>query len=140
MRRSDLRCTTIRPSWVQWEGNYERNLGGALTSTEPPGPSPSGWAYIDAYDLADAIRLALETDRDTHETSLIAAADNALGLPLAEMLGNDGPPLGELERPDASATSIARARAGLGYAPRRSWRDYLEPETGTLLPGPAKRL
>ncbi len=25
--RSDIRCISIRPSWVQHEGNYERNLG-----------------------------------------------------------------------------------------------------------------
>jgi nucleoside-diphosphate-sugar epimerase len=30
MRRSDIRCLTIRPTWVQWEGNYERNLGPVL--------------------------------------------------------------------------------------------------------------
>src|SRR5688500_2693255 len=27
MRRSDLRALTLRPSWVQWEGNYAHNLG-----------------------------------------------------------------------------------------------------------------
>src|SRR5215210_7422662 len=27
MRRSDLTGISIRPTWVNWEGNYERNLG-----------------------------------------------------------------------------------------------------------------
>ncbi len=27
VERSDIRCTSIRPSWVQDEGSYERNLG-----------------------------------------------------------------------------------------------------------------
>ena len=27
VQRSDIRCISIRPSWVQYEGNYERNLG-----------------------------------------------------------------------------------------------------------------
>src|ERR671916_2188103 len=27
IQRSDIRCISIRPSWVQHEGNYERNLG-----------------------------------------------------------------------------------------------------------------
>jgi hypothetical protein len=27
LRRSDIRCVSIRPSWVQHESNYERNLG-----------------------------------------------------------------------------------------------------------------
>ena len=34
MRRSDIRCLTIRPSWVQWEGNYAHNLGAALRDPE----------------------------------------------------------------------------------------------------------
>jgi UDP-glucose 4-epimerase len=25
--RSDIRCISVRPSWVQWEGNVEGNLG-----------------------------------------------------------------------------------------------------------------
>jgi nucleoside-diphosphate-sugar epimerase len=143
MRRSDLRCTTIRPSWVQWEGNYERNVGQGLRDGVN-GPSPSGWAYIDAYDLADAIRLAVESDLDTHDVFLIAAADNALGRPLAELVaegfGDDAPPIGDLDRPDASGSSIAHAREKLGWTPRRSWRDYLDPTTGRLLPEPAERL
>ena len=27
VRRSDVRCISVRPSWVQWEGNIEHNLG-----------------------------------------------------------------------------------------------------------------
>src|SRR3954447_1143657 len=34
MRRSDIRCLTIRPSWVQWEGNYAHNLGPSLRDPE----------------------------------------------------------------------------------------------------------
>ena len=33
-RRSDIRCISIRPSWVQWEGNYERNLGPQLRDAD----------------------------------------------------------------------------------------------------------
>ena len=29
--RSDLRAISIRPTWVQWEGNYERSLAPWLT-------------------------------------------------------------------------------------------------------------
>ncbi len=49
-------------------------------------------------------------------------------------------PRSMLERPDASGTSIAKARRLLGYAPSRSWRDYLDPDTGALLPEAADRL
>jgi nucleoside-diphosphate-sugar epimerase len=145
VRRSDLRCTTIRPSWVQWEGNYERNL--APTLRDPDGaassPSPSGWAYIDAYDLADALRLAVETDRPEHEVFLIASPDNVVGRPLRELVATahgDAVPVGELEREDASGSSSAKARRVLGWNPTRSWRDYLDPGTGRLLPEAAARL
>jgi UDP-glucose 4-epimerase len=43
------------------------------------------------------------------------------------------------DREDASGTSIAKARALLGYDPQRSWRDYLT-EDGTLRPEAAERL
>jgi UDP-glucose 4-epimerase len=46
VRRSDTRCISIRPSWVQWEGNYERNLEPFLR--DPDEPSASFWSYIDA--------------------------------------------------------------------------------------------
>ena len=55
-RRSDVTGVSIRPSWVQWEGNYARNLSPALRDPEGS-PSASLWAYIDVYDLADALRL-----------------------------------------------------------------------------------
>jgi nucleoside-diphosphate-sugar epimerase len=141
VRRSDVRCLSLRPSWVQWEGNYARSLGPQLR--EPPAPHPSGWAYIDAYDLADVLRLAAESDLPGHEVFFIASPDNALGRPLEELVRTaygDGMQVGELERPDASGTSIAKARRLLGYAPSRSWRDYVDPDTGALLPEAADRL
>src|SRR5919112_302533 len=41
IRRSDITCLTIRPSWVQWEGNYESNLGPWMLD---PGRSEGFWA------------------------------------------------------------------------------------------------
>jgi UDP-glucose 4-epimerase len=131
-RRSDIRCISIRPSWVQWEGNYERNLGPFLR--DPDEPSASFWSYIDAYDLADALRLAAESDLPGHEVFYIASPDNCANRPLAEMVRRhhgDAVELRELDRDDASGTSSAKAMERLGYAPTRSWRDYLT-EDGTL--------
>jgi UDP-glucose 4-epimerase len=147
IRRSDVRCTSIRPSWVQWEGNYERNLGPGLRETKAgtpvAGEHPSGWSYIDAYDLADVLRLAAESDAPGHDVYLIASPDNSTGRPLEELIREGfGPdvPVDELDRPDAAGSSSAKARRELGWNPTRSWRDYLDPDTGTLLPEPAERL
>jgi UDP-glucose 4-epimerase len=132
VRRSDIRAISIRPSWVQWEGNYEQNVGPALR--DPDEPSASFWSYIDAYDLADALRLAAESDLPGHEVMYIASPDNAANRPLAEMIRRhhgDAVDIRPTDRDDASGTSIAKARRLLGYSPTRSWRDYLT-EDGTL--------
>src|SRR3954451_16546312 len=75
MRRSDTRCLTLRPSWVQWEGNYAADLAPALRDPEGT-PSASFWSYIDAYDLADALRLGAEAELDTHQGVFIAPPRN----------------------------------------------------------------
>ncbi len=131
VRRSAIRCVSLRPSWVQHEGNYEHNIGPQVR--DPSLPSANGWCYIDVYDLAEAIRLAVESDLPGHEVFYIASPDNATGRPLAELVAaayGDGVPLREdrLARPDASGISCAKAGRLLGYAPTRSWRDYLDDE------------
>ena len=127
VRRSDLRAISIRPTWVQWEGNYEQNLGPALRDGAAA-PSANLWSYIDAYDLADALRLAAESDLPGHEVFYIASPDNSVGRPLAELVRRhfgDAIELRALDREDASGISCARAAQMLGYAPSRSWHDYL---------------
>jgi nucleoside-diphosphate-sugar epimerase len=137
VRRSDIRCLSIRPTWVQWEGNYARNLGPAIRDPASA-ESASGFSYIDVYDLADALELAATSDLPGHEVVYISSPDNFAGRPLRELVGDDVE-LRELEREDAGGTSIAKARRVLGYAPRRAWRDYLD-ERGELRPEAAERL
>jgi UDP-glucose 4-epimerase len=138
VRRSDVRCISIRPSWVQWEGNIERNLG-PIVRGDDDGPSAGFWSYTDAYDLADALRLAAESSLPGHEVLYIAQEDNSTGRPLAELVRRhhgDAIALRDLPRPDASGISCARARELLGWRAQRSWRDYLDAE-GRLLRPPA---
>ena len=138
VRRSDLRCISIRPCWVQHEGNYERNLGPQVRDASVL--SPNFWSYIDVYDLADAIVLAVASSLPGHEVFYIASPDNVGGRPFAEMVrryyGEDLE-IRPLARPDASGISCAKAVRLLGYAPKRSWRDYLD-EKGRLKPGIGK--
>jgi UDP-glucose 4-epimerase len=141
VRRSDVTGISIRPSWVQWEGNYAGNLGPALRDPENA-ESASLWAYIDAYDLADAFVLAVEADTPGHEVIYIASPDNHANRPLAELVRHhhgDEIELRETDRDDASGISIAKARSLIGYDPSRSWRDYLT-DDGELRPEAAERL
>ncbi|MFD1540653.1 NAD-dependent epimerase/dehydratase family protein [Nonomuraea guangzhouensis] len=133
VRRSDIRCISLRPSWVQHEGNYERNLGPLIRDDAQPGPGM--WTYIDVYDLADAIVLATESDLPGHEVFYIASPDNAGGRDFAKAMREhygDTIPLRPLARPDASGISCAKAVRLLGWAPKRSWRDYLDEEGRAL--------
>ena len=136
VRRSDIRCISIRPSWVQHEGNYERNLGPQVRDASVL--SPNLWSYIDVYDLADAMVLAVESDLPGHEVFYIASPDNVGGRPFEEIVreyyGDEIEIKKPLPREDASGISIAKAERMLGYSPTRSWRDYLN-EEGRLRPG-----
>ncbi len=136
LRRSDIRCISIRPSWVQHEGNYERNLGPMIRDHSET--SPGFWSYIDVYDLADAIVLATESGLPGHEVFYIASPDNVGGRPfeqaVREHYGDKVEIKTPLSREDAGGISIEKARRMLGYDPKRSWGDYLD-EGGRLKPG-----
>jgi len=136
LRRSDIRCISIRPSWVQHEGNYERKLGPMVR--DPSELSPGIWSYIDVYDLADAIVLATASDLPGHEVFYIASPDNVGGRPFEEAVSEHYGDRMEIKTPlpreDTSGISIEKARRLLGYDPKRSWRDYLD-EQGRLKPG-----
>src|SRR3954469_4717752 len=127
--RSDVQAVSIRPSWVQWEGNYERSLGPWLRDPFAIEPSVSFWSYVDVYDLAHALRLACECQlHDWHEAVYVVSADNGAGRPLRELIAHhfgEDVELRSLPREDAGGISYAKAHDLLGYEPSRSWRDYL---------------
>jgi nucleoside-diphosphate-sugar epimerase len=140
--RSDLRALTIRPTWVQWEGNYERSLRAWLTDPLGGAPSASFWSYVDAYDLAHALRLAAESASEGHEAMYVAATDNGAGRPLRELISHHfgaAVEIGELPRDDAGGISTAKAERLLGWRATRSWRDYLSVD-GVLLDEARERL
>ena len=136
IRRSDIRCISIRPCWVQHEGNYERNLGPQVRDASVL--SPNFWSYIDVYDLADAITLAAESDLDGHEVFYIASPDNVGNRDFAEIVkeyyGDKVEIKDPLPRKDTSGIDTTKAQEILGYSPKRTWGDYLD-ENGKLKSG-----
>src|SRR5439155_13040404 len=136
VRRADLRCISIRPTWVQDAGSYARNLGPLLRDRSRA--SVTGWAYIDADDLAEAIRLAAESPLPGHEVFYIAAEDTIGGRDLhaawREAYPDAKTELRAVDRPDASGIDTGKARRLLGWRPTRSWRDHLTPDAAPLAP------
>ncbi|MBC7517821.1 MAG: NAD(P)-dependent oxidoreductase [Microbacteriaceae bacterium] len=133
VQRSDIRCISLRPSWVQNVDNYERNLGPQVRDAAVL--SPNLWSYIDVDDLADAIVLAAESELPGHEVFYIASPDNVGGRNFAEILPRyygDQIELRPTDRIDASGISSAKAQRMLGWQPKRSWRDYLDADGRTL--------
>lgn len=141
VQRSDIACVSVRPTWVQWEGNIERNLG-PIVRARGTDRSASFWSYVDVYDLAELLLLAATADVTGHHVLYAAAADNAAGLDLHELVRRnfgDEVELRPVARPDASGISCARAREVLGWTPSRSWRQSLD-EDGVLRPEVRERL
>ena len=133
VERSDIRCISLRPSWVQTEETYERNIGSLVRG--PAGPSGNLWSYVDVDDLADAIVAATQSKLPGHEIFYVAAADNIGSRNFEEMLHQiygDKIELRPTSRPDASGISCEKAQRMLAWTAKRSWKDYLDAEGRSL--------
>jgi nucleoside-diphosphate-sugar epimerase len=87
------------------------------------------WGYVDARDVAQAVRLALEVPTSGAEVCIIAAADTVMTRPSAELMAEVYPDV-PLTRPiegRETLLSIDRARRLLGYEPGFRWQDHVTP-------------
>jgi nucleoside-diphosphate-sugar epimerase len=83
------------------------------------------WSYVDARDVAQSCRLALETELTGAPVFIIAAPDTVMDRPDRELLAEvfpDVPIRGSIE-PFETLLSIGAARRQLGYEPAHRWRD-----------------
>jgi len=89
------------------------------------------WGYIDARDLAQACRKALEADLPGARPYIIAAEDTVMDRPTRELIAEVFPnvpvrrELGEFE----TLLSIERAKRDFGFAPEWTWRRALGRDT-----------
>ena len=84
------------------------------------------WGYVDARDVAESCRLALEADVGA-EHFIVAAADTVMNRPSRELMAEVFPEVPYLPTAGDYDTllSIEKARSLLGYEPRHSWRDHI---------------
>jgi nucleoside-diphosphate-sugar epimerase len=81
------------------------------------------WGYVDARDVAQAVRRGLETELAGPEVVIVAAADTCMRRDSLDLLREVYPGV-PLRRPVSgreTLLSIERARRLLGYEPQHSW-------------------
>lgn len=85
------------------------------------------WGYVDARDVAQSCRLALDADLAGAEAFIIAAADTVMNRPSADLMAEAYPDVELRGGVDEFGTllSIEKARRQLGYEPAFSWRDAI---------------
>ncbi len=85
------------------------------------------WGYVDARDVATAVRLGLEAKISGAEIAIVAAADTVMTRPSADLMAEVFPDV-PLRRPVTgreTLLAIDHARALLGYKPAHRWEDHV---------------
>ncbi|VTT85769.1 UDP-glucose 4-epimerase [Halorubrum sp. DM2] len=133
-RKHDVSIASIRPSWVQYPGEYltEQNreafdvdaLAARSTDDPPDGGIGNFWSYVDVRDLTSMVTAAVDAEVDGHEAYLCHAAENYLGVDTAALfdaLFDEAPPCDT--DGDESAFTTAKAERDLGWTPEHTWRE-----------------
>ena len=85
------------------------------------------WSYVDARDVAQAVRLGLDAQLETADVMIVAAADTCMRRESADLMAEVFPNV-PLRRPltgRETLLSIDHARERLGYVPQFSWLDQV---------------
>ena len=86
------------------------------------------WGYVDARDVATAVRLGLEADIEGAPVCIVAADDTVMTRPSADLMAEIFPtvPLRREVNGRETLLAIDRARELLGYEPAHHWADHVQ--------------
>jgi nucleoside-diphosphate-sugar epimerase len=133
-RWSGIPFVALRISNIMEESDYELRFPGFWDDTSIR--AWNLWGYVDARDVAQAVRLSLTADLVGAEPFLIAAADTCMTRNSVDLMADvypDVPIRGELDGRQ-TLLSIDKARRLLGYDPQHSWRDHVAETTSGTSP------
>ncbi len=129
--RYGMTCISLRPVAVMRGAPFRRWLG-ADPNVRAEWGKGDYWAYVDLRDVAEGVRLSLETPAGSSGEFLLVADDTTQELPTSELLARfypdtpwRGVPQEEYfaENPNRGLLDTSRARDVLGWRARHSWRD-----------------
>lgn len=122
-RRYGVGVTSIRPSWIQYPGEYA-----CREITDLDDGVGNFWSYVDVRDAARIVEAALDADIEGHEAFHAVAAENYLDRSTEGLIRDF---FGEVPEEcsvdgDDSAFSLAKGKEVLGWTPEHSWRTASE--------------
>ncbi|KTG07891.1 UDP-glucose 4-epimerase [Haloprofundus marisrubri] len=134
VRRYDVPVASIRPSWIQYPGEYacrdreDLRENRPLSALDLDAGVGNFWSYVDVRDVASLVATALDIGVAGHEAFHAVAAENYLDVATLDAveerfgaLPDDCNVEGE-----ASALSTAKADRMLDWRPSHSWRDAVD--------------
>ncbi|MEN8235773.1 MAG: NAD(P)-dependent oxidoreductase [Actinomycetota bacterium] len=123
-RWSGIPFVALRISNIMEETDYEPRFPGFWD--DPTIRAWNLWGYVDARDVAQAVRRSLTADIVGAEPFLIAAPDTCMPQKSMDLMEEVYPDVLMREEVPGRQTllSIDKARKVLGYEPEHSWQDY----------------
>ncbi|WP_144925370.1 NAD-dependent epimerase/dehydratase family protein [Halorubrum salsamenti] len=135
-RRHDVSVASIRPSWINYPGNYDaatirEHFDMETASLDDDfgvsfhNAAGNFFSYVDIRDVVSLTERAMEVDFDGHEPFMAVAKENLLGVDTADAVEatyGDLPSEVDLEG-DQSAIDYKNARDVLDWEPEHSWRE-----------------
>jgi UDP-glucose 4-epimerase len=130
--RYGIQTVCLRPPWIWVPEEREIEMYRDLVR-EFQKWSKNLWAYIHVLDFAASVQLALESKNlNSHEVYFVTAEDNWTGKNSRDLLQTYYPSVTRIaESFDGSDSLIssAKAKAKLGYLPKHTWRELVDPAT-----------
>jgi UDP-glucose 4-epimerase len=135
-RRYDVSVASVRPSWINYPGEYDTATIRENFDTETAelgddfgitfhNAAGNFFSYVDIRDVVSLVERAIEVDFDGHEPFMAVAADNFLDVDTVdavEAVYGDLPDRVDISG-DQSAIGYANAREVLDWEPEHSWRE-----------------
>lgn len=127
VRQAEVSAISLRPSWIQYPGEYHCRTGEQLTDVQTG--DGNFWSYIDVRDVAAAVAVSIECiaeyEQPVHEPVHVMALENYFDRPTIELFTEcfDAVPDESTLENDACVFSMEKADRLLDWQPHHSWRE-----------------